>query len=60
MLHFTAFLYADDSLVALMDPIWLQGAFDTMIGGFDRVGHETNIEKTFSMLCHPCYAVGAQ
>ena len=32
------FFYADDVLIASADPVWLQGAFDTLAGLFDRVG----------------------
>ena len=53
MLHFTAFLYVDDGLVVLTDPVWLQGAFDTMTRLFDGVGIRKNVGKTFSMLFHP-------
>ena len=31
------FFYVDDGLVASTDPEWLQGAFDTLTGLFDRV-----------------------
>ena len=30
VLHRAAFLYMDDGLVALIDPVWLQGLFDTL------------------------------
>ena len=34
-----AFSYKNDVLVALTDPVWLQGSFDTLTTGyFDRVG----------------------
>ena len=32
------FFYADDGLVAYIDPGWLQSEFDTLTGIFDRVG----------------------
>ena len=50
--------YADDGMVALSDPAWLQGAFNALLGLFDRVGLQTNVRKTVSMVCHPCQAVG--
>ena len=31
-------LYADDGIVASSDPAWLQGAFNALVGLFDRVG----------------------
>ena len=58
MLHCIAFLYADDNLVASTDPVWLQGAFDTMTGVFGRAEFCTNVKKMFSMIFHPCCAVG--
>ena len=58
VLHCAAFLYADDGLVALTDPVWLQRMFYSMTRFFDRVGLCTNVLKTFSMLFHPCCAVG--
>ena len=60
VLHCAAFLYADDCLIAFTDPVWLQGAFDTMTGLLERYGFWTNIVKKFSMLCYPCCAVGTQ
>ena len=38
MLHRADFLYTDDSLVASTDPVYMQGAFETLTGLFDRVG----------------------
>ena len=38
VLHFTAFLYPDDGLVASTDLVWLQGAFDSNTGLFGGVG----------------------
>ena len=49
-----ALLYADDVMVALSDPRWLQGAFNTLVNLFDRVGLQTNVGKTVGMVCHPC------
>ena len=36
--HQAALLYADDGMVASSDPIWHQGAFNALVGLFDRVG----------------------
>ena len=47
-------------MVALSDPCWLQWAFNTLVGLFDRVGLQTNVGKTFSMTCRPCPAAGNQ
>ena len=30
--HYAKFFYSNDGLVALTDPVWLQGEFDTLIG----------------------------
>ena len=50
--------YADDGMVASSDPAWLQGAFNALVGLFDRVGLQTNVRKTVGMVCHPCQAAG--
>ena len=44
-------------MVALSDPRWLQWAFTTLVGLFDRVGLKTNTGKTAIMTCRPCPAV---
>ena len=36
--HQDALFYADDGMVASSDPLWIQGAFNTLVGLFDRVG----------------------
>ena len=35
-----------------LDPRWIQGAFSSFVGLFDRVGLQTNIRKNGSMVCH--------
>ena len=45
-------------MVTSSDRRWLQGAFNTLIGLFDRVGLRTNVRKTVGMVCHPCQAAG--
>ena len=35
--HLINFFYVGDGLVALTDPVWLQGAFDTLAWLFGRV-----------------------
>ena len=60
VLHRTAFFYAYYGLVALMHLLWLQGLFDTLTRFFDRVGLQTNVEKTVLMIFHPCRTVGTQ
>ena len=56
--HQASLFYADDGMVALLDPAWLQGAFNVLVGLFDRVGLQTNFGKTVGMVCHPCQAAG--
>ena len=54
--HQAPLFYADDGMVASYDPLWLQGAFNTLVGLFDRVGLQTNVGKIVGMVCHPCQA----
>ena len=51
--HQAALFYADDGIVDSSDPQWIQGAFNTLVGLFDRVGLRTNFGKNFGMVCHP-------
>ena len=37
-------------MVALSEPRWIQGAFSTLLGLFDRVGLKTNVGKTVGMV----------
>ena len=57
-IHQAALLYADNGMVTSSDPQCLQGAFNTLVGLFDRVGLRTNFRKTVRMVCHPCQATG--
>ena len=45
-------------MVASYDPRWIQGAFNTLVGLFGRVGMRTNVRKTVGMVCRPCQAAG--
>ena len=56
--HHNALFYADDGMVALSDPRWIQGAFITLVGLFYRVGMRTNVGKKVGMVYCPCQAVG--
>ena len=56
--HQAALFYANDGMVASSDPVWLQGAFNALVGLFDRAGLRTNARKTIGMVCHPCQAAG--
>ena len=47
-------------MVASLDPQWLQGAFSTLVGLFDRVILRTNFGKTVGMVCRPCQVAGNQ
>ena len=44
--------YANNAMVTSLDPVWIQGAFNALVGLFDRVGLQTNVRKTFGMVCH--------
>ena len=54
--HFSAVFYADDGMVGASNPKQLQGAFSALVAIFDRVGLQTNVDKTVSMSCKPCRA----
>ena len=56
--HQAALFYADYGMVASSDPQWLQGAFNTLVGLFGRLGLRTHFGKTVEMVCHPCQAEG--
>ena len=58
--HQNDLFYADNGIVASSDPRWIQGAFSTLVGLFDRVGLLTNARNTFGMVCCPCQAAGNQ
>ena len=45
--------YADNGMIASSDPVWLQGAFNSLVGLFYRVSLQTNVGKTVDMVCHP-------
>ena len=46
----------EDGMFVSSDPTWLQGAFSALVAIFNRVGLRTNVGKTVSMACHPCWA----
>ena len=58
--HQAALFYADDGMVESSDPRWLQWAFDTLVSLFERVGLQTNVGKTVSMVCRPRQAAWIQ
>ena len=51
--HQAALFYTDDGMVASSDPRWLQGAYNTLVGLFERVGMRTNVGKKDGMVCQP-------
>ena len=55
-----ALFYLNNGMVDSSDPRWFQGAFNTLIGLFDKVGLRTNVGKTVGMVCHPCKVAGNQ
>ena len=56
----TALFYADDGMVASENPVWLQGAFETLTGLFGRVVLWTNVGKAVRIMFCPCRAAGTQ
>ena len=58
--HQASLFYADNGMVASSDPCWLQGAFNTLSGLFDRGVMRTNAGKTVGMFCRPYQAAGTQ
>ena len=60
MLYTIYYFYADNGMVASSDSAWLQGAFNALVGLFDRVGLRTNGWKSVSMVCHPCLAAAGK
>ena len=59
-MHHNDLFYADNGMVALSEQRWLQGAFNTLVGLFYRVGLRTNVRKTVGMVCRQCQAAGTQ
>ena len=48
--HQDALFYTDNGMVDSSDPRWIQSAFNTLVGLFDRVGLRKNFRKTFGMV----------
>ena len=55
-----AFFYAEDGMVASIDPWWIHTTFNLLTGLFDRVGLKTNVKKKMEMVCHPFRADGVK
>ena len=45
-------------MVASLDPVWLQGAFNALVGLFNRVDLQTNAGKIVGMVCHTFQVAG--
>ena len=56
--HQNSIFYTDDSIVASSDPRWIQGAFRTPVGLFNRVDLNNNVRKTAGIFCCPLQATG--
>ena len=59
-IHQIALFYADDGMLASLDPGWLLEAFNTLVGLFDRLGLRKHSRKTIAMVCCICQAAGTQ
>ena len=51
-----ALFYADDGLVASIDPGGIQSSFDTLMGLSDWVGLQTDVHKTVGVVFRPFQA----
>ena len=58
--HQADVLYVEYGMFSSSDPHWIQGAFNTLVGLFDRVSVQTNVGKTVIMVCRPYQAAGNQ
>jgi len=47
--------YADDGLFAVWNHQWLQDALNVLVTLFQKVGLETNVDKTKILICHPSF-----
>ena len=59
-MHQTSLFYADNGMVASSDPHWLPWSFNALVGLFKRVGLQTNLGKTVSMVFRLCQAASNQ
>ena len=50
-----ALFYSDDSLLASPRPARTQAVMYVLTGMLDRMGLQTNVNKTVGMRCQPCY-----
>ena len=49
--HQESLFYADDDMVALPNPRWLQGTSNTLVSLFDKVVMCNNVRNTVGMVC---------
>ena len=52
-----ALFYANNEMLALPRSAWIHADLYFLTGLFDRVGIQTNINKTVGMACQSCYIV---
>ena len=52
-IHQNSVFYADDGMLAFLDPGWLPGAFITLVGLFERVGWYINFGNMVRMVYRP-------
>ena len=50
--------YTGDGILTSPRPAHLQDALDVLTEMFDRVGLQTNVNKTVGMVCQTCYMAG--
>ena len=58
--HQNSLFYVDNGMFTLSDSQWIQGAFSTLVGLFNRLGLLTNVGKTVSMVYRTFQAAGTQ
>ena len=56
--HQNSLFYADNAMVASSESRWIQVAFSTLVGLFDKVGLQNNFGKTVGMVFRPRQAAG--
>ena len=52
--HQNALFCADDGMVALLDPRWIQDSCSTLVSLFDSLGQQINFGGKSGMICRPC------
>ena len=49
--HKNYLFYADDVMIALLEPVWIKGVFSILVGLFNRVGLNNNVGNIVEMVC---------